>query len=185
MGPSTPGIGLGGLVPPSPVPCETIPPLPCTNDDFGDFRRLGPRMDTSDLVYTPYPIVASAAVEELAAGPPRSPPAGPRLARELAAGRPRSPPAGPRFAQDLPAGPPRRLPASPRFAQDLTDDWLRNAFVGHFCILDPIAESPSSSENVAVTAGAPAGVAFRLPFVSPSPTLGVSLSTFLLVPLRA
>ena len=120
--------------------------------------------------------MASSAVDDTAAGPPRSPPAGHHLAQELATGPPRSPPAGPRFAQEFSARPPRRLPACPWIAQDLTVEMLRNAFIGHLSILDPIAESPSSSDKAAVTAGASAGVAFRPPFVSRSPTLGVSLS---------
>ena len=132
-------------------------------------------MDNSDLVHTPYFIVDFSAVEETTAGSPRSLPAAPRVAQETAARSPRSPPAGPCLAQDPAAGPPRSLPAGPGFAQDPTVDSLRSTFVGYLSLLDPIAESPSSPEKPAVIAGAPAGVAFRPPFASPSPTLGVSL----------
>ena len=43
--PSTPGIGLGGLVPPPSRPIPTIQPLPFATDDFTDFRLLGPRLE--------------------------------------------------------------------------------------------------------------------------------------------
>ena len=39
--PPTPGIGLGGLVPPPSRPISTIQPLPFTPDDYGDLRLLG------------------------------------------------------------------------------------------------------------------------------------------------
>ena len=105
------GIGLGGLVPISPIPCDTIPPLPCTDNDFGDFRRHRPRMDNSDLVHTPYSIVASAAVQDTAVGSSRRLLAGPHFAQDTAAGSYRSLPAGLCFI--LPKTPPSTRFAAP------------------------------------------------------------------------
>ena len=56
--PYTPGMGLGGLVPPAPSPFDTISPLPCTADDFGDFHRHRLRMENSDSAPTSESLVA-------------------------------------------------------------------------------------------------------------------------------
>ena len=74
--PSTPGLGLGRLVPPAPSRFDTIPPLPCTANDFGDSRRHGPRVNNSDSARTSEPLVAPIVTQDTAAGTPRSlPPA--------------------------------------------------------------------------------------------------------------
>ena len=65
--PSTPGIGLGGLVPPPSIPFNTLPPLPFTDQDLGDFRRYGPRMDHSDPVQPLHSFVAGVSVQDPAA----------------------------------------------------------------------------------------------------------------------
>lgn len=76
----TPGIGSGGLVPPPSVPFDTIPPLPCIDNDVGNFRRHGPRVPSSNLVHNLYPLVASVASQDTVAVSPRSLPPGPHFA---------------------------------------------------------------------------------------------------------
>ena len=66
-GPSTPGIGLGRLVPPAPSPFDTMPPFPCTANDFGDFRRHEPRIDYSDSARISEPLVAPIVAQDPAA----------------------------------------------------------------------------------------------------------------------
>ncbi|CAM9925839.1 unnamed protein product, partial [Ectocarpus sp. 8 AP-2014] len=51
-GQTTPGVGLGGLAPPSENAALGGLPTP-TSDDFADFRKHGPRMRIDDLVDTP------------------------------------------------------------------------------------------------------------------------------------
>ena len=67
--------------------------------------------------------------------------------------------------------------AGQRYVQDPTVDSPCSASVGHISTLDPIAESPSSSEKAALATGAPTGLASRPPVVYPSPTSVVSVST--------
>ena len=57
--PLTPGIGLGRLVSPAPRCFELFPPSPRINNDVGDFRRLGPRMDASDSAQVTRSFVAA------------------------------------------------------------------------------------------------------------------------------
>ena len=44
---SMPGIGVGGLVPIPSLPIPVIRPIPFSDHDYGDFRRLGPSMGFS------------------------------------------------------------------------------------------------------------------------------------------
>ena len=62
----TPGIGLGGLVPPASSCSDPTPLFPCINNDFGDYRRHGPRMDTLDSAQLPRPFVTAIAAPNLA-----------------------------------------------------------------------------------------------------------------------
>ena len=80
--------------------------------------------------------------------------------------------------QDPAAASPHRVPAGPRFVQDLAVTSPCSVSVGHISNFDHIAESPSSSEKVAVVTDVPPGLASRPPVVSPSSTSGVSVSIF-------
>ena len=68
--PSVPGIRLGGPVPPPSLTIPVIRLIPFTDDDFGDFRRLGPRMDSSG----PFPVtktfIGPISTHDTAAGAP-------------------------------------------------------------------------------------------------------------------
>ena len=60
----------------------------------------------------------------------------------------------------------------PHHVQDPADDSPRHVSVGYTTLQDSIAEAASSSEKVAVAAGAPPGLASRPPIVSPSTNAG-------------
>ncbi len=74
--PPTPGIGLGGLVSPPSRPIPTIQALRFTDDDFGDFRLLGPRIEHPDPFSAPNifvgPISTHNAIDEPLASPEKA-----------------------------------------------------------------------------------------------------------------
>lgn len=121
--------------------------------------------------------------------------AGPRLSQDPAAELPRLVCSGLRPVQDtaveqlaapslgsaLPKPQPLNRPASvsvgPRHIQGLTVYSLCVALVGYVYTFKPVAETSSISEKTAVVDGAPADLACNPPFVFPSSTSGVSIST--------
>ena len=66
--PSMPDIGLGGLVPTPSLPIPVIRPIPFTDDDYGDFRRLGPSMGSSGPSSAPKTFVGPISTHDNAAG---------------------------------------------------------------------------------------------------------------------
>ena len=102
--------------------------IPFTDQDFGGFRRYGPRMDRSDPVRPPQSCVAALSVQDPAAESQRPfPPARRRIAtplfrRPLLCSRPcrrnaLQPSPGHRFALDTAARTPRSLLPGHRFVQ--------------------------------------------------------------------
>ena len=79
-----------------------MPPLPCTANEFGDFRRHGPRIDYQvlGLGRISEPLVAPIVAQDPAAKSLCSYPLGHRFAQDTAAGTPRSIPPGHHLAQD-------------------------------------------------------------------------------------
>ena len=116
--PFTLGIGLGGLAPPAFGSFDPGPPFPCTNNDFGDYRRHGPHMDAPGSAQVTWPFATAIAAPNPAAGSLHSLPLGSRFPQAPAAGLPRSLPLGPQFAQGLTTDSPRRVYVGPRYDQD-------------------------------------------------------------------
>ena len=122
--PFTPGFGLGGFLSPASSRFNPIPPFPGTKNDFGDYRRLGPRMDTSNSAQVTLLFVAAIAAPKPAA-------------RSLHSLR-----LCPRLVQPPAAGSPHTFPVGLHFAQDPTTDSARRVFVFQRCDQIPTAASP-------------------------------------------
>ena len=159
--PSTQGVGLGGLVPPSSSFLVRILTVPYTDRDVGDFRRHGSSMDISGIRHPSSTFVASATVQDPAGEPPCSASADPRYVQDPAAESPCSASVGPRYVQDPATGSPCGASTGPRSAQDLAVDsscsvstgprtvqdpaghLLRRVSACHFSVQDSAVDSPS------------------------------------------
>ena len=140
-----PGHWLGWAHPTCLHSCfDPIPPFLCTNNDFGDYRRHGPRMDTSNSARITRPFVAALTAPNPTAGPLHSLPLGPRFIQAPAAGSPHRLPLDPHFAQGLTTDSPRRVFVCLRYDQDPSMVSPHGVPAGHHFVQDqdPAAASP-------------------------------------------